>query len=328
MVGMPKVLLPESNLLTVGFAHGAYCLAEEFAKRQPLIRHFEVRTAEALEARIKEVDVLVVSANWRDEFLMRARNLRFIQCVGSGTDQFSYDKLRARGIRLANARGLNERAVSEHAMSLIMALTRHLHFARDFQVKSEWRGMLSDRSEREDELGGKTIVIIGLGRIGMRLAQLARAFNLRVIGVRRHAQQQPGVDVVVAPDRLWEVLPTADFVVLTCPLTSETEGMIGAAEIGRMKSSAFLINVARGRVVDEPALIKALRDGRIAGAGLDTFYDEPLPSSSALWGMQHVLITPHTAGETRRYEERVIDLLLENMGRLWRGEAELKNQIV
>jgi phosphoglycerate dehydrogenase-like enzyme len=325
---MSKFSLPESALLTVGFAHAAYCLAEEFAKRAPLIRHFEVRSAEALEARIKEVDVLVVSANWRNEFLERAPNLRFIQCVGSGTDQFSYDKLRARGIRLANARGLNERAVSEHAMAVILALARHLHFARDLQAKSEWRGMLSDRNEREDELGGKTLVIVGLGRIGTRLAQLARAFDLRVIGVKRHPQQQPDLDAVITPDRLSEVLPQADFVVLTCPLTPETEGMIGAAQLMRMKRSAFLINVARGRVVDEPALIDALRQGRIAGAGLDTFYDEPLPSSSALWGMPQVLITPHTAGETRRYEERVIDILLENMGRLWDGKKELKNQII
>jgi phosphoglycerate dehydrogenase-like enzyme len=123
-------------------------------------------------------------------------------------------------------------------------------------------------------------------------------------------------------------LPQADFVALTCPLTRETENLIDAKALGAMKPSAYVINVARGKVVNEPALIEALEQKRIAGAALDCVWDEPLPPASALWGMPNVLITPHTAGETRRYEDNVIDLLLENLERLWRGEAVLKNQFV
>ena len=124
------------------------------------------------------------------------------------------------------------------------------------------------------------------------------------------------------------MLPQADFVALTCPLTPETENLIDARALAAMKPSAYLVNVARGRVVNEPALVEALEQKRIAGAALDCVWEEPLPATSPLWGVPNVLITPHTAGETRRYEDNVIDLLLENLERLWRGEAALKNQIV
>ena len=124
------------------------------------------------------------------------------------------------------------------------------------------------------------------------------------------------------------MLPRADFVALTCPLTPSTENLIDAKALAAMKPSAYLINVARGKVVNEPALVEALERNRIAGAALDCVWEEPLPVTSGLWGMPNVLITPHTAGETRRYEDNVIDLLLENLERLWRGEAVLKNQFV
>jgi phosphoglycerate dehydrogenase-like enzyme len=150
-----------------------------------------------------------------------------------------------------------------------------------------------------------------------------------VIATKRDVSSGAGAADAVFPDAaLMQHVPEADFVALTCPLSPETEGLIGAAALAAMKPSAYLINVARGRVVDEPALIETLGERRIAGAGLDTFYDEPLPPSSPLWAMEHVLITPHTAGETRRYEANVVDILAENLERLRRGDAELKNQIV
>src|SRR6476660_3100939 len=211
-------------------------------------------------------------------------------------------------------------------MSLILAMSRQLHFARDNQHEKHWRGMISDLSKREDELGGKTLLVVGLGRIGSHLAGLAKAFGMRVIGTKR----DPGTggtnaDDVFSNGRLGEVLPLADFVALTCPLTPQTEGLINAQTLALMKPSAFLINVARGKVVDESALIAALASGEIAGAGLDCTVEEPLPNGSPLWDVPNVLITPHTAGETRKYEDNVIDLLLENLDRLWRGEPELKN---
>jgi phosphoglycerate dehydrogenase-like enzyme len=189
--------------------------------------------------------------------------------------------------------------------------------------------MIGDLSQREDELGGKTLIIVGIGRIGGRLAQLAKAFDMRVIAFRQNPAAGPnGADEVHPLADLPKHLPYADFVALTCPLTRETEGLIGADALAAMKPSAFLINAARGRCVDEAALAMALIDKRIAGAGIDVVYDEPLAPDSPLWTLENAFITPHTAGETRRYEDNVIDILMENLGRLGRGETELFNQIV
>jgi len=321
--------LPPRDELVVCFAHVAYRLGERFDLRRTGIKFIEVRAPDELAARIGEADVLVVSGLWRNELIVAAPRLRFIQSISAGVDQYSREALSARGIRLASAQGANERAVAEHAMSLILALTRQLHFARDNQAKKFWRGMISDLTRREDELGGKTLLVVGLGRIGSRLAALARAFGMRVVATKRNpAAGAQAADTVVAQDRLLEVLPQADFVALTCPLTPDTERLIGERALAAMKPSAFLVNVARGKVVDEPALISAMTADRIAGAALDCAVDEPLPASSPLWALPTVLITPHTAGETRRYEDNVIDLLVENLDRLWRGESELRNQIV
>jgi len=320
---------PPKENLTICFAHVAYRMADRFAARNTGIRHFEVRSLEELTVRVADADVVSVSMMWRNNLIARAPKLRFIQSISAGLDQYSREALKAAGIRLASAHGVNTRAVAEHAMSLILAMSRQLHIARDNQVKHHWRGMISDIGKREDELGGKTLLIVGLGRIGSHLAGLAKAFGMRVIGTKR----DPGTggenaDDVFSNGRLGEVLPLADFVVLTCPLTPQTENLINAAAFAAMKPSAYLINVARGKVVDELALLDALKTGRIAGAGFDCTVEEPLPATSPLWDIPNALITPHTAGETRRYEDNVIDLLLENLDRLWRGEQELKNGIV
>jgi phosphoglycerate dehydrogenase-like enzyme len=172
-------------------------------------------------------------------------------------------------------------------------------------------------------------VIFGLGGIGSRLAKLAKAFVMRVIGIKRDPSKgYEAADTVFATGEFKTVLPQADFTALTCPLTKETENVIDADALSRMKRSAYLISAARGRCVDEPALIKALRDTTIAGAGIDVTVEEPLSASSPLWDFPNVLITPHTAGETRRYEENALNILLDNLERQWRGELTLHNQIV
>jgi phosphoglycerate dehydrogenase-like enzyme len=322
-------MIPPKNELTIGFAHVAYALQQRFAQREPGIASFQARDAATLEQRIGEAEILVISGLWQNALLDRARKLRFIQSIGAGTDQFPRELLAQRGIRLASARGVNARAVSEHAMALILALARRLPEARDNQAKRIWRGMIGDPSTREDELGGKVIAIVGLGAIGGRLARLAKAFDMRVIGLRRDPAAGRGdADAVHGIGALREVLPQADIVALTCPLTPETEKLIDADALSRMKRSAVLVNVARGRCVDEAALCAALEGGTIAGAGIDVTVEEPLPPASPLWGMANVLLTPHTAGETQRYEDNVLDILGENLDRLLRGEAALRNQVV
>jgi phosphoglycerate dehydrogenase-like enzyme len=322
-------MLPPADKLGICFAHVAYQLHERFSALNTGINTFAVRDLETLENRVSEADVLVVSGLWQNGLLDRAKKLRFIQGIGAGTDQFPRDELAKRSIRLASAHGVNYRAVSEHAMALILALSRRLPEARDNQAKRVWRGMIGDPSQREDELGDKTLLVVGLGQIGGRLAQLAKAFDMRVVGLRRDpAAGRGAADAVYTMSELKPLLPEADFVALTCPLTKETEKLINAEALGRMKPSAHLVNLARGPVVDEAALVEALAAHRIAGAGIDVATEEPLAASSPLWGMEHVLITPHTAGETRRYEDNVIETLRDNLGRLWRGEEQLRNEVV
>ncbi|MGL4290894.1 MAG: D-2-hydroxyacid dehydrogenase [Phreatobacter sp.] len=320
---------PAASDLTICFAHAAYRMGEEFARRATGLKSFEVRNAEDFAARIGEADVVVVSGMWRNAPVERAGKLRFIQSISAGLDQYDLGVLRQRGIRLASAQGVNANAVAEHAMGLMLALTRKIHTSRDNQAKRFWRPMIGNPAEREDELAGKSLLIVGLGGIGLRLARFARAFDMTVTGVKRDTSVKlDGVDRLVSPGQLAEAIAEADIVALTCPLTPETTHLIDARMLGLMKPSALLINCARGKVVDEDALIDVLKAGGIAGAGLDVLREEPLPANSALWGFENVLITPHVGGETAAYEARVVDLLIENLGRLGRGEATLANQVI
>jgi phosphoglycerate dehydrogenase-like enzyme len=321
-------MFPAKDKLTILFAHVAYRMQERFALRNTGIASIEARTRDEVDARIGQADVLLCSGLWRNDLIPRAPKLRFVQSISAGTDQYDKPALSAAGIRLASAAGVNARAVSEHAMALILALARRLPEARDNQTKQFWRGMIGDLSGREDELGGKTLVIVGLGRIGNRLAELAKAFDMRVLATRRDPALGGDAHEVHGLSALKSLLPQADFVALTCPLTPETERLINAETLALLKPSAALVNVARGRCVDEPALIAALNAGRLTAAALDTTVEEPLAPTSPLWAMPNVFVTPHTAGETRRYEDNVLDILVENLDRLSRGETQLSNQIV
>lgn len=322
-------MIPPKDRLKICFAHVAYRFQARFQPRNTGIGHFQVSSREDLDAKIGDADVLVISGLWRNELIGLAPKLGFIQSIGAGVDQFSKEALAAKGIRLASAAGVNARAVSEHALSLILALSRRLPEARDNQKKHVWRGMIGDFARREDELGGKTLIVVGLGRIGGRLAELGKALDMRVIGIRRDPSQGGGAaDSVHATKELKSLLPEADFVALTCPLTKETENLMDADAFSRMKKSAFLVNLARGKCVNEAALVDALSKGKIAGAGIDVTVEEPLPADSPLWDLETAFITPHTGGETRRYEDNVLDILMDNLERLWRGETTLRNQIV
>lgn len=322
-------MFPSKESLTICFAHAAYRMKDRFELRKTGIRNFEVRAYDELQGRIGEADVVVVSGMWKNELISLAGKLKFIQSISSGMDQYSREQLGAKGVRLASAAGVNARAVAEHAIALILAMARRLPEARDNQHKKAWRGMLGDLGQREDELGGKTLLVVGMGRIGGHLARLAKAFDMKVLGIRRDpAQGTAGADSIHGMGELVKLVPQADFVALTCALTSETTGLMSAAAFAAMKPSSVLVNVARGKVADEAALIETLQGNRIWAAALDVTADEPLAADSPLWSMPNVFITPHTAGETRAYEDNVLDILLENLDRLWRGEKALRNQVL
>src|SRR5262249_36907263 len=204
-------MLPAKDALNICFAHAAYQMAQRFAARATGIQHFQVRTPEEFAARLPEADVVVVSMLWSNQLLGAAKRLKFIQSISAGMDRYDVGLIRAQNIRLASAAGVNAHAVAEHAMALMLALKRHLHTGRDNQAAKLWRGMISEIGAREDELGGKVLRIGGLGRIGQRLARLAKAFDMQVVATRRDPERGAGgVDRLVAHDRLHELLPRAD----------------------------------------------------------------------------------------------------------------------
>ncbi|OFX03976.1 MAG: hydroxyacid dehydrogenase [Alphaproteobacteria bacterium RIFCSPHIGHO2_12_FULL_66_14] len=322
-------MFPTRDSLTICFAHAAYRMKDRFELRKTGIKCFEVRAYDDLVKRIGEADVVLASGMWKNDLIPHAGKLKFIQSISSGMDQYSRELLGAKGIRLASAAGVNARAVAEHAIALILAIARRLPEARDNQHKKTWRGMIGDLAQREDELGGKTLLVVGMGRIGSHLAKLAKAFDMKVIGIRRDPKAGAnGADTIHGMADLVGLMPEADFVALTCALTPETTGLMSAAAFAAMKPSSVLVNVARGKVADEAALIATMKAGRIWAAALDVTADEPLPTDSPLWSMPNVFITPHTAGETRAYEDNVLDILMENLDRLWRDEKSLRNQVL
>ena len=319
---------PSKDSLRICFAHVAYALSETLQKRNTGISSFQVWDADSLKTR-SDYDALVISGLWNNDILSSAPDLRFLQSIGAGYDQFPLEELRSRGIRLANASGVNKNAVSEHTFSLILSLTRHLKSGARYQRDHFWRGMISEIPKREDELAGKTMGIIGMGAIGSRVAKIAKAFDMTVLATKRNpATAQGPADKVVTPDRVDELLTESDFLVLTCSLNDQTRGLINADSLSRMKPTACLINMARGGCVDEGALVDALKSGVIAGAGLDVVEQEPLPEDSPLWDMDNVVLTPHSGGETQSYEDNVIDILLENVNRLTSGRPDLLNQVL
>lgn len=213
-------------------------------------------------------------------------------------------------------------------MALILSIARKIPEACTNQRERHWRGMISELGQREDELAGKTLLIYGMGSIGERLAHLARAFDMVVIGFKRNPSRHGGVaNAVYGAGEFSTWLSKADFVALTCPLTNETRNLIDARALEAMRPTSHLVNVARGGCVDTDALVDALQNGSIAGAGIDVTEPEPLPAESILWGLPNVLITPHTAGETRHYEDNVISILQANLERLWDARGDLINGI-
>ncbi len=313
----------------VGFAHVAYRGGDRFAERGAPFPNFEVRNIDDLRQKIGEAEVLVVSGMWQNTLVEQAPKLKYIQALSSGTDQFDKALLKERGITLCNAAGANAAAVSEHAVGLMLGMVRRLFVARDDQHRKHWAGMKGDFAFREDELAGKTAIVVGMGNIGTRLIRLLKAFDMTVLGIRANpASGANGADEVHATADLPKLLPRADFVVLVCPLTPETTNLIDAKAFALMKPTAYLVNCARGKVVDEEAMIEALKSNRIKGAGLDVMAVEPLPEESPLWTLPNAFLAPHTGGETCAFEDNVLDIMMENIGRMQAGRSDLINKIV
>jgi phosphoglycerate dehydrogenase-like enzyme len=253
--------------------------------------------------------------------VVMTESLRFVQSGFAGLDHPLFAMLLARGVLLANAPGLHAPPIAEYVMAHLLALTKRVHEHARAQAEKQYTPF------DQDELTGKTLGIVGYGGIGQATARLARAFGMRVIASKRSKVEDPLLDELLPSERLDELLEQSDVVLLAVPLTGETRGSIGAARLRRMRKGAVLVNVSRGEVIDEAALIEALRSGHLGAAVLDVQSEEPLPPSSPLWSLERCIITPHDSPRSPLTLGRTVDLFLENLGRYLRGE-ELLNGVL
>ncbi len=249
-----------------------------------------------------------------------ARRLRLIQMTGAGVDSVLPAPDLPAGVALANARGIHEPEMSEFALALMLALAKRLPRAFEQQRGRRWKLFGTLR------LAGATLGVLGLGAIGRGIAARGAALGMRVIGTRRSPEPLPGVDRVVGPEQTRWVLAESDVLVVVLPLTPETRGLLDAAALAEMKPGALLVNVARGGIVDEAALAEALRARRLGGAALDVFETEPLGPESPLWEAPGCLVTPHLAGLSRDYMERVAEIFVDNARRIERGDP-IRNRV-
>ncbi len=287
---------------------------------------------------LDDVEVMLrgwLSSDAFDRLLARAPRLAWVHSATSGVERALTPAARERGLIVTNARGVFSQPIAEYVLMMILAVSRRLPQLLELQRERTWQPL------EGTELRDVTVGIVGLGSIGRSVGALATAFGCRVVAVRRRPDGDGArpdgssggsdgpslgeltLDRVGGPETLPELLAESDFIVLAAPLTPETEDMIDADALAKVKPGAWLINVARGRLIDERALLRALRDGPLGGAILDTFRDEPLPPMSSFYDLPNVIVTPHTAWSSGRVLDRSVELFCDNLRRFAKGEPLL-----
>jgi len=256
----------------------------------------------------------------RPEFL----DAGWVHCIRAGYDEFDTEEYERARVPFTNSTGIHGTTVGELALNFMLSFARLGHRYRDHQHRNEW---MEPDYDRPFTLENERVCVVGLGTIGRAIATRCDALGMAVFGVRRSNESVPGVSELFSPDRFHEAIDDARFVVLAVPQTPETANLIGAAELDRMADDAYLINVARGAVVDEGALVDAIEAGEIAGAGLDVFETEPLPPESPLWDFEEVIVSPHKGSATNRYHLDLAELFEENVRRYRSGDP-LRNRVV
>lgn len=258
------------------------------------------------------------------ECLKQGTPLRWIHFWGAGVNTLPLEELKKRSIILTNSSGVHAWPISETVFAMMLSLTRKIHRYIGNQIKQEW-----SIEKTPLEMHGRTIGILGLGDIGMEIARLSKAFGMKVLGYRRSGQPVPGVDIMYECNRqgLNNLLSQSDYVVNALPLTKETKRLMGMEQFEIMKQTAFYINIGRGETTDTEAMVQALRENIIAGAGLDVFEQEPLPRESPLWELENVILTPHTSGMTEHYADRVMDIFIPDFQDYLNGNIPRINRI-
>ena len=302
-------------------------IADEIGDRRPDLEVHTVEDTAETRERLGEADVFVTNIHrWDDALLDGLSSGDLIQSTSAGYAAFPVETLDERGIALCTAAGVTAPTVSEHAFALALSFSRRLPVYASRQRDRVW-----DRSDSRtlSDWAGETLTVVGLGNIGERVARRGLGFDMTVHGVKRDPDAYDGcldADAVFPSTELSSVLPETDLLVLAVPLTDETRGLIDEAALDALPDSAVLVNVCRGPVVEEAALLDALDAGRLGGAGLDVFDEEPLPPESPLWDHERVILTSHVAGRSDAFVPRFVDLLLSNLDHRAAGEP-LENQL-
>ncbi|WP_122090292.1 D-2-hydroxyacid dehydrogenase [Halalkalicoccus subterraneus] len=298
-------------------------LAREIRERLP---DHEIRVAETPDGERELIaDArITVGMGIDEELLSHAENLDHFACAYAGTGHLPMGSLEEAGVRVTNAAGVHGPNIAEQVIGSILAFSRDFLKGRDQQDAHEWRHY------QTDEFMGSTVTVVGLGAIGEAIVERLDGFGVDTIGVRYTPEKGGPTDEVIGFEEraLHEALSRTDVLVLACPLTDTTRGLIGEEEFVTLPEDALLVNIARGPVVETDALVSALRRNKLRGAALDVTDPEPLPEDHPLWDFGNVQITPHNAGHTPRYYERLADIVAENVERIDAGESGLKNQVV
>jgi phosphoglycerate dehydrogenase-like enzyme len=282
----------------------------------------EVRVVAAeREQLVKEiVDADAIFGTINPQLFHAAHKLRWVQIYSAGVETYRFPEFINSDIILTNCKIIQGPEIADHALALLLALTRDINKIIPTRSKEEW----AKGSYHPIELRGKTAVIIGVGGIGQQIAQRASAFGMRVIGVDpKDIPLNPYVSKMVYPDKLDSVLPEADVVFISAPHTPQSEGMMGAKQFSLFKKGSYFIAVSRGKLYNTDALVKALDERRLAGAGMDVTNPEPLPKGHPLWKFDNVIITPHIAGQSDGIDARRMELMKENIIRFVKGEPML-----
>jgi phosphoglycerate dehydrogenase-like enzyme len=283
----------------------------------PQLEVVNLPSYEGIDEQIKDAEI-IVGWSLRPQQLASAHKLHWIHSPAAAVHQLIFPELVNSEVVLTNGRDVNGPVVAEHVMGLILALAKNLPQAMRFQARRFWgQEEMWNSFPRPREIAGATLGLVGLGSIGSNVARHASALGMRVIAVRENLEKRKpeGVEIVLASSDLNSLIERSDYIALTVPVTQETAGLMNAARFARMKPGACLINVGRGPLVDESALVDVLRGRKIGGAALDVFEQEPLPSDSPLWDLKNLLITPHTAGLTEKLWDRQYELISENLRR-------------
>lgn len=298
--------------------------ADHIRRDFPELNVVQLDGYDGLKTEIVDAD-LMIAFSMRAEQFKAARRLKWIHSTAAAVHALLLPEVVASDVEVTNARNVHGPAVAEHAMGLVWTVGRQLHRVRDFQHKHVWaQELLWDEVPHPREMCGSTLLVVGFGAIGSSLAQKAHAAGMRVIAVREHpGRPSEPAQQVFGFDELDEALPLADFVVVAAPVTEKTTGLFNEERLRKMKRGACLFNVGRGIQVDSAALVRVIREGHLAGAGLDVMEKEPLPPDSPLWDVPEILISPHVAGFDDLLWERQYELYSENLRRYFAGEPLL-----